>query len=27
VFSRRAHLSNWGKLSRLPGIWLHAQRP
>lgn len=21
VFSRRAHLSAWGKLSRLPGIW------
>lgn len=27
VFSRRAHLSTWGKLSRLPGIWLHAQHP
>jgi 15-cis-phytoene synthase len=26
VFSRRAHLSRWGKLSRLPGIWLHAQQ-
>ncbi len=26
VFSRRAHVSTWGKLSRLPGIWLHAQQ-
>jgi len=25
VFSRRAHLSAWGKLRRLPGIWLKAQ--
>jgi len=23
-FSRRAHLSAWGKLSRLPGVWLQA---
>jgi phytoene synthase len=21
VFSRRAHVSGWGKLRRLPGIW------
>jgi phytoene synthase len=25
VFSRRAHLTGWGKLRRLPGIWLKAQ--
>jgi phytoene synthase len=25
VFSRRAHLSAWGKLRRLPGIWLKTQ--
>jgi phytoene synthase len=24
VFSRRAHVSDWGKLRRLPGIWLRA---
>jgi 15-cis-phytoene synthase len=27
VFSRRAHVSLFGKLSRLPGIWAKAQRP
>ncbi|MFW5748262.1 MAG: phytoene/squalene synthase family protein [Chloroflexota bacterium] len=26
VFSRRAHLSTWGKLRRLPGIWLSSRR-
>jgi len=25
VFSRRAHLGTWGKLSRLPGIWRRSQ--
>jgi 15-cis-phytoene synthase len=25
VFSRRAHLGAWGKLRRLPGIWLKTQ--
>lgn len=25
VFSRRAHLSTWGKLRRLPGIWWRAR--
>lgn len=25
VFTRRAHLSAWGKLRRLPGIWLKTQ--
>lgn len=25
VFTRRAHLSGWGKLRRLPGIWWHAR--
>ncbi|MBC7810307.1 MAG: squalene/phytoene synthase family protein [Burkholderiales bacterium] len=24
VFRRRAYVSKWGKLRRLPGIWLHA---
>ena len=27
VFSRRAHVSKWGKLRRLPGIWLGTKRP
>ncbi|MCC7208204.1 MAG: squalene/phytoene synthase family protein [Anaerolineae bacterium] len=27
VFSRRAHLSAWAKLIRLPGIWWLARRP
>ncbi len=26
VFSRRAHVSTWGKLRRLPGIWLNVPR-
>jgi phytoene synthase len=26
VFNRRAHLSTWSKLSRLPGIWWQSQR-
>jgi len=26
VFSRRAHISAWGKLRRLPGIWRRARR-
>ncbi|MBN1642849.1 MAG: squalene/phytoene synthase family protein [Anaerolineae bacterium] len=26
VFSRRAHVTTWGKLRRLPGIWWRAQR-
>ena len=26
VFRRRAHLSAWGKLRRLPGIWWHTPR-
>ena len=26
VFSRRAHVSGWGKVSRLPGIWWRSQR-
>ncbi len=26
VFTRRAHLSTWGKLQRLPGIWRFSQR-
>jgi phytoene synthase len=26
VFSRRAHLSTWGKLSRMPGIWLRSRQ-
>lgn len=26
VFSRRAHVSKWGKLSRLPGIWWRSRR-
>lgn len=26
VFSRRAHVSTWGKLRRLPAIWLAARR-
>ncbi|MEZ4866520.1 MAG: squalene/phytoene synthase family protein [Caldilineaceae bacterium] len=25
VFSRRAHISTWGKLRRLPGIWLRVR--
>jgi phytoene synthase len=25
VFSRRAHLTSWDKLRRLPGIWLRSQ--
>jgi phytoene synthase len=27
VFDRRAHVSAWGKLSRLPGIWWRSRRP
>ena len=27
VFAQRASLSNWGKLSRLPGMWLRMMRP
>lgn len=27
VFAQRASLSNWGKLSRLPGLWLRIMRP
>jgi phytoene synthase len=23
VFNRRAHVSAWGKLRRLPGVWWH----
>jgi phytoene synthase len=26
VFTRRAHVSRWGKLRRLPGIWWRARR-
>jgi phytoene synthase len=26
VFTRRAHVSQWGKLHRLLGIWIHARR-
>lgn len=26
VFSRRAHVPNWGKLRRLPGIWWRSRR-
>jgi phytoene synthase len=26
VFTRRAHLTRWGKLRRLPGIWQRARR-
>lgn len=26
VFSRRAHVSGWGKLRRLPGIWWQSKR-
>jgi phytoene synthase len=26
VFARRAHLTTWGKLRRLPGIWWRTQR-
>lgn len=26
VFSRRAHISRWGKLRRLPSIWLRSRR-
>ncbi len=26
VFTRRAHISAWGKLRRLPGIWLRSRR-
>lgn len=26
VFTRRAHLSRWGKIKRLPGIWLRSRR-
>jgi phytoene synthase len=26
VFGRRAHLSGWGRLRRLPAIWLRARR-
>lgn len=26
VFGRRAYVSTWGKLSRLPGIWLRAKK-
>ncbi|MBK8024071.1 MAG: squalene/phytoene synthase family protein [Chloroflexi bacterium] len=26
VFSRRAHVSSWGKLRRLPGIWWRSHR-
>ena len=26
VFSRRAHIGKWGKLRRLPTIWLHSKR-
>ena len=26
VFRRRAHISLWGKLRRLPGIWLRLRR-
>ncbi len=25
VFARRAHVSGWGKLRRLPGIWWRTQ--
>jgi phytoene synthase len=25
VFSRRAHVSKWGKLRKLPGIWWRSQ--
>lgn len=25
VFTRRAHLTTWGKVSRLPGIWWHSR--
>lgn len=25
VFSRRAHVTQWGKLQRLPGIWWHSR--
>jgi phytoene synthase len=26
VFTRRAHVSGWGKLQRLPGIWLRTKK-
>ena len=26
VFSRRAYISKWGKIRRLPGIWRRAKR-
>ena len=26
VFSRRAHIGKWGKLRRLPTIWLRSKR-
>jgi len=27
VFNRRAHVSTWGKLRRLPDLWLKSRRP